>query len=303
MGGVGFYTDWSSGLHLHRNLFYNNGWAGILLGGTYRDGDEVITNNTIINSYVGINLCNGYDSDKHNHVKTIITNNIIANTESWAIYSNENPVQSGYSASTPNTGKPYYSNSLKDFTFNNNLYYKTSYKTNTPRILTVETDEAFGWEIDLETLSEIKSLGLANLDSQSIDDQVNNDTVFTVYSPSSFTRSFSEWPKQDFYLKSGSLAINQGTTLPQSTLDLLAKFKITDNSSGIIDIGAYEYAENAHCSPLGDIDCSGKVNALDLAYLISKWGGVDAKANLDNLGSVDALDLKLLLGNWGKLTS
>lgn len=55
-----------------------------------------------------------------------------------------------------------------------------------------------------------------------------------------------------------------------------------------------------HCQPLGDIDCSCEVNALDLNYLIAQYYTSDAKADLDDSGQVNALDLSRLLSNFGK---
>ncbi|MFA6005143.1 MAG: hypothetical protein WC775_01520 [Patescibacteria group bacterium] len=56
----------------------------------------------------------------------------------------------------------------------------------------------------------------------------------------------------------------------------------------------------SHCSPLGNIDCLGKVSALDLTYLVSKYGSNDHAANLNDMGTVNSLDLTILLGNYGK---
>ncbi|MFA6005144.1 MAG: PQQ-binding-like beta-propeller repeat protein [Patescibacteria group bacterium] len=55
-----------------------------------------------------------------------------------------------------------------------------------------------------------------------------------------------------------------------------------------------------HCQPLGNIDCTGKVSALDLSYLLSKLGTTEVTANLDDTGKVNVIDLTMLLGNYGK---
>jgi hypothetical protein len=55
-----------------------------------------------------------------------------------------------------------------------------------------------------------------------------------------------------------------------------------------------------HCQPLGDIDCSGSVNSLDLGTLLSRFGSTDPDANLDDQGTVNSLDLGTLLSNMGK---
>jgi len=55
-----------------------------------------------------------------------------------------------------------------------------------------------------------------------------------------------------------------------------------------------------HCLPLGDIDCSGKVNSLDYSYLIANYYTSDPAADLDDSGKVNALDVSVLLFNFGK---
>jgi outer membrane protein assembly factor BamB len=61
------------------------------------------------------------------------------------------------------------------------------------------------------------------------------------------------------------------------------------------------FAQTIHCDPLGDIDCSGAVNSLDLSNLLSKFDTTDPAANLDNEGKVNSLDLGILLANFGKI--
>jgi glucose/arabinose dehydrogenase len=55
-----------------------------------------------------------------------------------------------------------------------------------------------------------------------------------------------------------------------------------------------------HCLPLGDINCTGKVDSLDLSYLLAHFGSMDTLANLDDDGTVNSLDLSILLSNLGK---
>jgi hypothetical protein len=52
---------------------------------------------------------------------------------------------------------------------------------------------------------------------------------------------------------------------------------------------------------LGDIDCSGHVNAIDLSRLILKFGQSGSMPeDIDGSGQVNAIDLAILLGNFGK---
>ncbi len=55
------------------------------------------------------------------------------------------------------------------------------------------------------------------------------------------------------------------------------------------------------CAPpceLGDLDCSGTIDAADLAIMLSNWGANGA-GDLNGDGSVEATDLAILLGAWG----
>lgn len=84
--GFGFYLDYAAGIHLYRNLAYNNSYAGVMLAGTWRDGDLVFANNTIANSLYGFRL-SGVEADTHGgNVNTQIINNLIVNNEGYGIY-------------------------------------------------------------------------------------------------------------------------------------------------------------------------------------------------------------------------
>jgi hypothetical protein len=50
----------------------------------------------------------------------------------------------------------------------------------------------------------------------------------------------------------------------------------------------------------GDINCSGKVNALDLSILLGKFGSSDSASDLNSSGKVNALDMSILLSNFGR---
>lgn len=55
--------------------------------------------------------------------------------------------------------------------------------------------------------------------------------------------------------------------------------------------------ETNACAP-ADLDCSGTVNAADLAILLGEWGTAGG-ADLNGDGTVEAQDLAILLGAWG----
>src|SRR3989338_4257370 len=50
----------------------------------------------------------------------------------------------------------------------------------------------------------------------------------------------------------------------------------------------------------GDLDGSGKVNSLDYAVLLQKFGTADPLADFDGSGLVNSLDHSMLLSNWNK---
>jgi hypothetical protein len=49
---------------------------------------------------------------------------------------------------------------------------------------------------------------------------------------------------------------------------------------------------------LGDFNCDGTVDAIDLGILLGAWGNADDPADLNGDGAVDASDLAILLGAW-----
>jgi hypothetical protein len=52
---------------------------------------------------------------------------------------------------------------------------------------------------------------------------------------------------------------------------------------------------------LGDVECDGLVDGIDLGVLLSRWGPAspDDHADIDGDGAVDGIDLGLLLASWG----
>jgi hypothetical protein len=55
-----------------------------------------------------------------------------------------------------------------------------------------------------------------------------------------------------------------------------------------------------HCTPLGNINCNGKVDILDLSILLSTFGSANTSSDLNNNGKVDIGDLSILLSNFGR---
>ena len=82
--GFGLDVDMASGIHLYRNIAYNNGHIGFRFAGTWRDGDIVCYNNVAANSVFGVRF-GGITYDTHPSVNTQLVNNIIANNEAYGI--------------------------------------------------------------------------------------------------------------------------------------------------------------------------------------------------------------------------
>jgi hypothetical protein len=61
----------------------------------------------------------------------------------------------------------------------------------------------------------------------------------------------------------------------------------------------YVKVEGVPVCSIADMDCSGHVDAMDLAVLIGAWGTSLCEADLDDDGVVDGQDLAILLGLWG----
>lgn len=55
---------------------------------------------------------------------------------------------------------------------------------------------------------------------------------------------------------------------------------------------------NPNCGPIGDINCSGRVNLEDLQLLLAAYATTNQAADLDQSGLVSILDLSLLLKNF-----
>lgn len=112
----------------------------------------------------------------------------------------------------------------------------------------------------------------------------------------------------DAHLQAGSPCVDRGrnSDVPAGTqLDLDGMLRFADDpqapNGGVgsppVDLGCYERASSPPCVP-ADLDCSGSVDAADLAVLLAAWGGAGA-ADLTHDGHVDAADLAVLLASWG----
>ncbi|CAM4207694.1 LamG-like jellyroll fold domain-containing protein [Pseudoalteromonas byunsanensis] len=83
MGGYGLYIDMAAGIHVYRNIAYNNALAGFSFAGAYEMGDIVLMHNIAANSLYGVYLSDW--EDDVNSQYTRILNNILINNEAYGI--------------------------------------------------------------------------------------------------------------------------------------------------------------------------------------------------------------------------
>lgn len=50
----------------------------------------------------------------------------------------------------------------------------------------------------------------------------------------------------------------------------------------------------------GDTNNDGKINTIDLSYLLSRWGTPDSTCDFSRDGKINTIDLSILLSNYGK---
>ncbi len=219
----GFYLDNAAGVHVYRNIAYNNTGAGFKLSCLWRDGDSIFYNNIAANNYAfGFKLTGAGSCDNHNgSVDTQIVNNVLVNNDAYGMQ-----VTSAYDAGN-----------FGNLVIDHNLYYKDGWNSqagygNPADIQLFEGSKSGQY---FHTLSEIRSGTLWE------DHGVEGDPAFASYDPADHNRFDNSWP--DFHLTSASTnAIDRGTAgLPTSLSALLTAFSIADPQSGsAFDIGRYE---------------------------------------------------------------
>lgn len=107
--------------------------------------------------------------------------------------------------------------------------------------------------------------------------------------------SFSNWSPGEPNNWQG----NQEDHLQFFTLGTVPAPKWNDLTGGSLMLGyVIELAGPPPMQP-ADFTCDATVDGADLAVLLSKWGQVDADADLDGDGVVNGADLAELLSEWG----
>lgn len=234
LAGFGLYLDYTSGIHVHRNLAYNNSYAGVMLSGTWRDGDLVFTNNVIANSLYGFRP-SGTEEDSHDgSVNTQILNNIIVGNEGYGIYQ---------CTADENFG---------NLSIDHNLYYNNGWRS---------YEEGGVWQpgamaVRIYTPGEREEQKyyptLADIQNHPAGWEAHGragNPHFCRYDAGDHDLHDGSWP--DFHLTPASdQAINQGGSLPASLTTLLGHFGIQDPMWGsAYDIGRYEGSFTVAVSP------------------------------------------------------
>jgi len=218
LGGFGLYVDMASGVHVYRNIAYNNGYTGFHCAGVWRDGQMIFVNNVAANNFNGLTL-GGLDFDTHGSVDTRVLNNILVNNEGYGTVIN-------YA-----TGR--YDNIRLDF----NLYYNNGWRSYEDGGLQTPGDMVV-YEGDNRT--PYATLAEAQAATQWEDSGVAGDPSFWSYTLSDHDLFDGSWA--DFHPRWDSAALDKGIeTLPLSLRTLLTLFGETYEYVGdSYDIGRYE---------------------------------------------------------------
>ncbi len=215
-GGSGFYMDGTSGMHLYRNVAYNNGNAGFYLIRYWRDGQMILFNNVLADNTVGIRL-GGLYQDTHDHVDTKVRNNLVVNSAAYGLVL-----------------------ANQDSEYTNLLIDRNLYSDN-------------GW---LGAVSSAGNLNIVHTGSQEHHQTVSAIRANTPFeeagqdaSPGFVDYDSSDHDalddsRPDFRLAVGSNAVDAGTTgLPASLTSLLDHFGVGETREGSAwDQGVYEGA-------------------------------------------------------------
>ncbi len=217
----GFYLDMASGVHVYRNIAYNNSGAGFKLACLWRDGDAVFFNNIAANNYAfGFKFTGDKTCDDHSgSVNTQLVNNIIINNDAY-----------GFQFTSS------YDNQYGNLVIDHNLYYNNGWNeqaaANQANIQLFEGNQGGQY---FHTLKDIQSGTSWEAHGK------EGDPRFANYNLNNHDRNSNVWP--DFHLTNDSAnAIDLGTAdLPASLKQLLAMFGVNEVKAGsAYDIGRYE---------------------------------------------------------------
>ncbi len=218
LGGRGLYVDMASGIHAYRNIAYNNGFAGFVSYGTWRDGALIYFNNIAANSFYGFRFA-GSGFDTHQSVDTRLVNNIVVNNEGYGII---------FVGSDGGSG---------DLLVDHNLYYKNGWGLGLWQGGAMAIHRRSARDKRYRTLSSIQAR--TSWEAHGIDAAPG----FLDYDPDDHDLHDGSWPDFHITAASGNTAQRGTSDLPRSLTRLLEKFGVEDVRFGsAFDIGRYEAA-------------------------------------------------------------
>lgn len=275
--GFGLYLDYASGIHAFRNVAYNNAYGGVMLAGTWRDGDLIFVNNTIANSLYGFRL-SGVEADTHGgSVNTQIRNNILAGNEGYAIYQ-----------CTANA------TSLGRLEIDHNLYFNNGWRSYdqggvwTPGLMAIRTPTGQAYYP-----------GLVDVQAHPYQWEMNGltgDPRFLSYAAYDHDPYDGSWP--DFRLVPESIAIDRGGPLPASLAALLSSFGLADSYQGAArDVGWQEAGFLAVVSPQSQGIAPGGEARYTVTVRLGSTGLTEARLVATNPDPRLALELSPMLMN------
>jgi len=224
--GNGFYLDYASGVHVYRNIAYNNSGAGFKLSCLWRDGDMVLYNNIAAGNYLYGIKTTGMDGcdDHQGSVNTQFVNNIISNNGLAGI-------------EFLSVDREAYGNLIID----HNLYFQNGWDKNVK-----------GSNVDIllyhRTSPDFKLRNISGIQEKTSweDHGVFEDPMFK----DSIIEGFIRYQYPDFRLEPASTnspVFDTGSSeLPSSLKRLMKIFEVEDIRCGVAyDIGPYEVCNSA----------------------------------------------------------
>ncbi len=225
-GGMGLYLDNVSNIHVYRNIFYNNGFAGLHLAANWRDGKIYIHNNVSADNAWGVHM-GGLFQDLYTNIDTNIGGNIFVNNKSYGVKVSDLDLD--------------YTNTVID----NNLYYNNGWGgvVRDPGAMKIAHQ---GWGEFFQTVAEIAT----NTPFESSGQEVA--PKFVGYDINDHDLFDGSWA--DFRLWATSPAVDAaGPTLPPSLSDLLVRYGLFDPPIGpAYDQGAFEETQRCLKTTVAD---------------------------------------------------
>lgn len=219
--GNGFYLDYAAGVHLYRNIAFNNSGSGYKMACLWRDGDTELYNNIAANNYqYGFKFTGLQGCDDHNgSVNTKLINNIIMNNGMY-----------GYQFNSA------YENTYGNLVIDHNLYFQNGW--NNPNGITTAYVQLYRASLPVEHYDSLLEI---RLKSPWEDHGMEGNPHLTNYDYADNSTYTYTWPDFSPTDKSDRL-LDKGTLLSGGTFSLAAGNQIDDVVCGkTFDIGRFEY--------------------------------------------------------------